>query len=417
MSSQAMVELPLDDDLFKVLSSDTRREILRLLVERRMTGTELATRLNLGKPAVAEHLKRLADSDLIVRNDDPERRWVYYELSARGRTILEPQRVRFYLVVAVATAAVLVGVILVLGLQILLGGAHVGTLGAPIQGANGGAAGDNLGQLPALPAATSAAHATTPAAPPLIARQVQRTASDYVPPSYLDVPAPTSAPLITGSALPVTPLKLPPAQAALLARVGNATTLALPCLQQLEVLVAALQNAPLPAQLPVHPPLVAAAVVSPAVHLASAAVDAACTPSPTQVALSPSTPAIAGSPSAAATESQAVPQPALTATTVADVASSALPDVASSAPAADGATQAADAPAISAPAVMGPSQDHTFLTRPAEAPVAPMAPQAAQIPAKVPALSAGASGAEGPAILAGVSVALMGFVLLRVRRA
>src|SRR5688500_14467500 len=50
MTAPSLLELPLDDELLKVLASDTRRDILRLLLERRMTGTELATRLDLGKP-------------------------------------------------------------------------------------------------------------------------------------------------------------------------------------------------------------------------------------------------------------------------------------------------------------------------------------------------------------------------------
>ncbi len=117
MVQQAVLELPLDEELLKVLSSDTRREILRLLAERRMTGSELANRLGLGKPAVAEHLKRLTDVELIVRLDDPDRKWVYYELSPRGRSLLEPQRVRFYLVLGIAAIALALGVALAFGLQ------------------------------------------------------------------------------------------------------------------------------------------------------------------------------------------------------------------------------------------------------------------------------------------------------------
>jgi len=126
MNAPAVLELPLDDALLKVLSSESRREILRLLRERRMTGAELATRLDLGKPAVAEHLKKLQEAELIERFDDPERRWVYYNLSSRGRGILEPQRVRFYLVMAVAALGLMVGIALALGLVVLMQGNPAG---------------------------------------------------------------------------------------------------------------------------------------------------------------------------------------------------------------------------------------------------------------------------------------------------
>lgn len=143
-----------------------------------MTGAELATRLELGKPAVAEHLKKLQEAELIERFDDPERRWVYYSLSSRGRGILEPQRVRFYLVMSVAAAALMVGVVLGLGLFVALQGnvldakdaaagedlagvGHDGTLVRP--GSSALAPVDGAG-APVAPALTTTA---APASPPV----------------------------------------------------------------------------------------------------------------------------------------------------------------------------------------------------------------------------------------------------------
>lgn len=99
-------ELPLDVEMMKVLASDSRRDILRLLAKRRMTLTELATQLDLGKATVLEHLKRLTDVGLVRRMED-ERLWVYYELTHRGGRLVNPGRTRFYLLMgAAATAAV-----------------------------------------------------------------------------------------------------------------------------------------------------------------------------------------------------------------------------------------------------------------------------------------------------------------------
>ncbi|MEA3190350.1 MAG: hypothetical protein QOD77_932 [Thermoplasmata archaeon] len=137
MTAPAVLELPLDDALLKVLSSESRREIMRLLAERRMTGAELATRLELGKPAVSEHLKKLLEAGLIDRFDDPERRWVYYSLSQRGRSILEPQRVRFYLVLAVAALALMLGMALALGLVAFLEKQDAAANGADASSGNG----------------------------------------------------------------------------------------------------------------------------------------------------------------------------------------------------------------------------------------------------------------------------------------
>lgn len=109
-------DLPLEPDLIKVLASDTRREILRLLRERNMTVTELARELDLGKATVHEHLNKLTDAGLVRRKED-ERLWVYYEVSPEGKRMLNPQRTRFYLIVAVS---VLAGIAAILALALFL---------------------------------------------------------------------------------------------------------------------------------------------------------------------------------------------------------------------------------------------------------------------------------------------------------
>ena len=111
-------DLPIDVDLIKVLSSDTRRDILRLLGDRRRTLTELAEALDLKKATILEHLKKLVESGLIRRLDENERLWIYYELTQRGVRLVRPGRTRFYLIMAGALAATLViGAIVVVALS------------------------------------------------------------------------------------------------------------------------------------------------------------------------------------------------------------------------------------------------------------------------------------------------------------
>lgn len=113
-------DLPLDPDLIKVLASDTRREILRHLRERNMTVTELARELDLGKATVHEHLNKLGDAGLVRRKED-DRLWVYYEVSPEGKRMLNPQRTRFYLIVAVSVLSA-VAAVLALALFLSTGG-------------------------------------------------------------------------------------------------------------------------------------------------------------------------------------------------------------------------------------------------------------------------------------------------------
>lgn len=103
-------EIPLDGDLIKVLASDTRRDILGLLKEQRRTVTELAEEIDLRKATVHEHLKKLVDAGLVERDED-HRLWVYYDLTPRGKRILNPTRSRIYLVVGLGVLAAIVGAI------------------------------------------------------------------------------------------------------------------------------------------------------------------------------------------------------------------------------------------------------------------------------------------------------------------
>jgi DNA-binding transcriptional ArsR family regulator len=80
----------LDKNALKVLASDTRVNILKRLDERRRTVTELSRELNLAKATVHEHLSKLSGAGLIMRNNEMQHKWVYYELTRKGREILHP---------------------------------------------------------------------------------------------------------------------------------------------------------------------------------------------------------------------------------------------------------------------------------------------------------------------------------------
>src|SRR3989454_821273 len=82
----------LDQASFRALASEVRIEVLKKLDERRMTVTDLANVLSLSKPTLLEHLEKLQQADLVKRLDEG-RKWIYYELTGRGKKILHPERV------------------------------------------------------------------------------------------------------------------------------------------------------------------------------------------------------------------------------------------------------------------------------------------------------------------------------------
>ena len=101
-------KITLDQESFKALASDVRVEILKRLDVRRETVTDLSNLLSLSKPTLLEHLEKLQAAGLIKRIDEG-RKWIYYELSDKGRKVLHPERVAITLALASAIALAFIG--------------------------------------------------------------------------------------------------------------------------------------------------------------------------------------------------------------------------------------------------------------------------------------------------------------------
>jgi len=86
----------------KVVSADTRTEILHALESRQMTASELSRFLDKHVTTVAEHLDLLHQSNLIERIERPGRKWIYYRLSRLGKQILHPQPYKIILVLTLS---------------------------------------------------------------------------------------------------------------------------------------------------------------------------------------------------------------------------------------------------------------------------------------------------------------------------
>ncbi len=99
--------ITLDQESFKALASEVRVDILKKLDERRQTVTDLSGLLALSKPTLLEHLEKLQAAGLVKRVDEG-RKWIYYELSQKGRKLLHPERVA--IVLALSSAAVLTAI-------------------------------------------------------------------------------------------------------------------------------------------------------------------------------------------------------------------------------------------------------------------------------------------------------------------
>ena len=105
--------ITLDQESFKALASEVRVDILKKLDARRETVTDLSTLLSLSKPTLLEHLEKLQAAGLVKRVEEG-RKWIYYELSLKGKKLLHPEKVAIVLALSSAVALAVIGLFLIL---------------------------------------------------------------------------------------------------------------------------------------------------------------------------------------------------------------------------------------------------------------------------------------------------------------
>src|SRR3990172_10448782 len=101
--------ITLDRESFKALASEVRVEILKQLEGPRLTLTALSNVIHLANPTLLEPLERLVSAGLVNRVDEG-RKWIYYDLTRRGRHILNPHQVKIMISLAVSLLLVGAGV-------------------------------------------------------------------------------------------------------------------------------------------------------------------------------------------------------------------------------------------------------------------------------------------------------------------
>jgi len=78
-----------DIDLYRALSSETRIRILNTLMEGERTPTDISSKLNKSKATIVEHLDKLREADLVEKIEMDGRKWVFYKLTPRGKSIIK----------------------------------------------------------------------------------------------------------------------------------------------------------------------------------------------------------------------------------------------------------------------------------------------------------------------------------------
>ncbi len=106
-----MVEETLELSDIRMLDSKVRVEILKLLSRRRATVSELSRSLGMSKSTVLYHLMKLKEGGFVTRMENGERKWVYYELSERGRQVLKYRKINIALLLTSSFFAMIAGIL------------------------------------------------------------------------------------------------------------------------------------------------------------------------------------------------------------------------------------------------------------------------------------------------------------------
>jgi len=86
-------KIVIDRDTLKAIVVENRLTILKLLLDKKYTQSELADVLALSKPSVKEHLEILEHAKLI-KKEETKRKWKYYDITVKGRFLVKPREVK-----------------------------------------------------------------------------------------------------------------------------------------------------------------------------------------------------------------------------------------------------------------------------------------------------------------------------------
>ncbi len=89
-------KIAIDRNILKVVSSDSRVTILKLLGKRKRTLSDLSRELGLSNPTVKEHLDLLLKAGLI-KKEESTRKWKYYSITSEGKQLFEPTDKKLFL--------------------------------------------------------------------------------------------------------------------------------------------------------------------------------------------------------------------------------------------------------------------------------------------------------------------------------
>ena len=87
-----------DRDVLKVLSVDTRMDIIKELSQGDRTPSDLGKRLKKSSSTIVEHLEMLTKAGLVKKVEQPGKKWIFYTLTEKGYGIISSRSRRLIII-------------------------------------------------------------------------------------------------------------------------------------------------------------------------------------------------------------------------------------------------------------------------------------------------------------------------------
>ena len=99
-----------DREVLKILSADTRMDILKELSSGDRTPSDLGKKLSKSDATIVEHLNVLCKHDLVKKIEQPGKKWVFYTLTERGYGIVSSKSRRLVIILGSSILAFFGGI-------------------------------------------------------------------------------------------------------------------------------------------------------------------------------------------------------------------------------------------------------------------------------------------------------------------
>src|SRR4030042_3502479 len=90
----------IDRDTLKVLSVDTRMDIIKELSQGERTPSDLGKRLNKNDSTIVEHLNGMIKVGLVKKIEHPRKKWIFYTLTEKGRGVISSRSRRLIIILS-----------------------------------------------------------------------------------------------------------------------------------------------------------------------------------------------------------------------------------------------------------------------------------------------------------------------------